>query len=207
MNNVSAGTNHDNGIFFEQALQQCSWQHFVTATSGHYRSSLPRRHWVAQPDRSFWYQIQYRSFVSGLSQNHLGVLIKGRHNMLLKAFGHRQLLLKSLSIFCFSFTCSSLVFSSLLESYLTSTPWRLQMTASCPASSPCVIGTKCWAIQPLSSDPILEHLMRRAKPFQDQQRQANSANTAVILRKDSSNVMDMASPLSLPGTSDVTKRP
>lgn len=44
--------------------------------------------------------------------------------------------------------------------------------------------------------------MRKAKPFQDQQRQANSANTALILRKNSSNVMAMAvSPLSPPVTS------
>lgn len=45
-------------------------------------------------------------------------LIKGRHNVVLKSPGHRQLLLKSLSIFLFSFACTRCV---LMEPYLACT--------------------------------------------------------------------------------------
>ncbi len=81
----------------------------------------------------------------------LVALIKGRHNVVLKSPGHRQLLLKSLSIFLFSFACtllcSRVFFSPLSWSHIslvlrhTSTPWRLAI-ASCLASSPCVIATR-----------------------------------------------------------------
>lgn len=152
MNNVSACLSHDDGSFFEQALQQCSWQHFVTATSGHYTSPSPRRRWVAQP-RPFtqiWNTVPFihqRPVIKPLV-----ALIKGRHNVVLKGLGHRQLLLKSLSIFWSSFTCTHCVLVSFFPlswshiSHLlqhTSTPWRLQI-ASCLASSPCVIAT-CWS--------------------------------------------------------------
>ncbi len=82
----------------------------------------------------------------------LVALIKGCHNGVFKSPGHRQLLLKSLSIFLFSFACTRCVlvsfFPSLVESYLACTPAHfntLTLTiASCLASSPCVIAT-CWS--------------------------------------------------------------
>lgn len=104
-----------------------------------------------------------------------------------------------------------------MESYLTSTPAHFNTLTLADRLVSSVL-TLCDCNVPerntprmnsdltsLSSNPILEHLMRKAKPCQDQQRQANSANTALILRKDSSNVRDMAvSLLSSPVASDIT---
>lgn len=125
MNNVSACSSNDDGSFFEQALQQCSWQHFVTATSGHYTSPSARRRWVAQPRlRSpIWNTVPFIHQWPVIKP--LVALIKGRHNVVSKSPGHRQLLLKSLSIFLFSFACTRCVlvscFPSLVESYLACT--------------------------------------------------------------------------------------